>query len=220
MDTSNIIKNIDIFKGLTADEFNLLCKSIKTKFVKKNTLIFSKGDENQSIYILKEGCVDVFILTETGKELILSSLGQGDYFGELSLLDSEPVSANIIATTDSILFMLNKMDLFQIMKNNSFVLSNVINHLCVKVRDLTDKVESFALLDVYHRFTLLLTDLSETNKQGLSVVDRSLTHKNIALRIGSSREMVSRIIRDLESGGYISIENKVITIHKTLPLSW
>jgi len=220
MDTSNIIKNIDIFKGLTADEFNLLCKSIKTKFVKKNTLIFSKGDENQSIYILKEGCVDVFILTETGKELILSSLGQGDYFGELSLLDSEPVSANIIATTDSILFMLNKMDLFQIMKNNSFVLSNVINHLCVKVRDLTDKVESFALLDVYHRFTLLLTDLSETNKEGLSVVDRSLTHKNIALRIGSSREMVSRIIRDLESGGYISIENKVITIHKTLPLSW
>ena len=220
MDTSNIIKNIDIFKGLTTDEFNLLCKSIKTKFVKKNTLIFSKGDENQSIYILKEGCVDVFILTETGKELILSSLGQGDYFGELSLLDSEPVSANIIATTDSILFMLNKMDLFQIMKNNSFVLSNVINHLCVKVRDLTDKVESFALLDVYHRFTLLLTDLSETNKEGLSVVDRSLTHKNIALRIGSSREMVSRIIRDLESGGYISIENKVITIHKTLPLSW
>ena len=220
MDNNNVIKQIDIFEGLSNDEFDLLCQSIKTKFVKKNTLIFSKGDENNSIYILKEGNVDVFILTETGKELILSSLGEGDYFGELSLLDSELVSANIMATTDCVLISIDKRDFFQMMKNNSLVLSHVINHLCVKVRDLTDKVESFALLDVYHRFTLLLADLSELNENGVRVIDRSLTHKNIALRIGSSREMVSRIIRDLENGGYISIEHKVITINKKLPSSW
>lgn len=220
MDTNGIIKNIDIFKGLTEDEFSLICKSTKTRFVKKNTLIFSKGDENQSIYILQKGGVDVFILTETGKELILSSLVQGDYFGELSLLDSAPVSANIMATMDCVFLVINRDDFFHIMRNNSVALSNVISHLCIKIRGLTNKVESFALLDVYHRFTLLLTDLSELNENGLRVIDRSLTHKNIALRIGSSREMVSRIIKDLENGNYISIDHKVITINKKLPLSW
>ena len=220
MDTISILEKIDIFKDLTEKEFSLIASITKKKFVKKNTLIFSKGDENFSMFIVKEGRVDVFILTESGKELVLSTLSGGDYFGELSLLDEEPISANILATTDCSFITIHKNDFYQIMKRNLNIPFNIISRLCVKVRDLTDKVEGFALLDVYHRFSLLLSDLSELNEEGERVVNRALTHKQIALRIGSSREMITRIIKDLESGDYISIDNKIITIKKKLPLAW
>lgn len=220
METVSIIKKIDIFHDLNEEEFNLISEITRTKFIKKNTLIFSKGDENNAMYILKEGAVDVSILTESGKELILSTLHEGGYFGELSLLDGANISANITATTDVVVIIIQKEDFFQIMERNVAIFSNVLSHLCTKVRELTEKVEGFALQDVYHRFTLLLMELSENNEQGERVVNTSLTHKNIALRIGSSREMVSRIIKDLENGAYISVDNKVITIKKKLPLAW
>lgn len=220
MNTIDALKQIDIFQGLTDQEYELVEAIAKSRLVKKNTLIFSKGDENNSMYILLKGTVDVFILTESGKELILSSLGAGDYFGELSLLDGAPISANIMATTDCKLISIHKNDFFQTMERNAGLLSHVMSHLCSKVRELTEKVEGFALLDVYHRFTLLLMDLSEENDQGQRVIKKTLTHKNIALRIGSSREMVSRIMKDLENGDYISSENKMITIKKKLPAAW
>lgn len=220
MEVVNILNKIDIFQDLNEDEFNLIAEITKTRFIKKNTLIFSKGDENNSMYIIKEGSVDVSILTESGKELILSTLSTGEYFGELSLLDGADISANITATSDVIVFIIQKHDFFKIMERNVAIFSNVLSHLCTKVRDLTEKVEGFALQDVYHRFTLLLMELSETNEKGERVVNTSLTHKNIALRIGSSREMVSRIIKDLENGEYISNDKKVITIKKKLPLAW
>jgi len=220
MDVINTLKEIDVFQGLEEEEFKLIAEITKTKFIKKNTIVFSKGDENHSMYIIKEGSVDVSILTDRGKELILSTLSEGEYFGELSLLDGAPISANITATKDTVLIGLHKDRFFQIMERNSALLSNVIKHLCSKVRGLTEKVEGFALLDVYQRFSLLLMDLSELNEAQERVVCRSLTHKNIALRIGSSREMVSRIIKDLDNGGYISIDHKIITIKKKLPLAW
>ena len=220
MDVINLLKKIDIFQGLAEEEFSIISEIAKTKFVKKNMLVFSKGDENNSMYIIKDGTVDVSILTESGKELILSTLSVGDYFGELSLLDGAPISANITATSDTVLVSIHKDSFFQIMERNRTILSNVISHLCSDIRRLTEKVEGFALLDVYQRFSFLLMDLSEVNDNEERVVCRSLTHKNIALRIGSSREMVSRIVKDLENGEYISINNKIITIKKKLPLAW
>lgn len=220
MDIISVLKKIDVFQGLAEEEFSAIAEMTKLKFVKKNMLIFSKGDNNQSMYIIKEGSVDVSILTEGGKELILSTLSEGDCFGELSLLDNAPISANITTTKDSVLLFIHKESFFKVMEENAEILSNVISHLCSKVRGLTEKVEGFALLDVYQRFSLLLMDLSEINENKERVVGRSLTHKDIALRIGSSREMVSRIIKDLENGEYISIKNKVITIRKKLPLAW
>lgn len=220
MNTIDAIKKIDIFQSLPEEELLLISQITKTKTIKKNTLIFSKGDENNSMYIIKTGSVDVFILTEDGKELILSSLNEGDYFGELSLLDEAAISANIIATTDCSMVTIHKVEFFQIMERNAMILANVIGHLCSKIRTLTEKVEGFALSDVYHRFSSLLMNMSSLNEQDERVISKPLTHKNIALRIGSSREMVSKIMKDLEKGGYISIESKIITIRKKLPLAW
>lgn len=220
MDSVSILKKIDFFQGLKDEQFSLISQITKTKFVKKNTLIFSKGDENNSMYIIAKGSVDVSILTEDGKELILATLTKGKHFGELSLLDGANITANITSITDVVLLVIQKDDFFQIMEKNVVILSNVISHLCIKLRDLTEKVEGFALQDVYQRLSQLLMDLSEINEKGERVVNTPLTHKNIALRVGSSREMVSRIIKDLEKGEYISVNNKMITIKRKLPLAW
>jgi len=220
MDTIDILKKIDIFSGSNPEDFELISNITKTRFVKKNTLIISQGDENHSMFIIIDGRVDVTVFDTKGKELILSSLTCGDYFGELSMLDGNPISANIMATTDCKLLIIHKDNFYPIMEHNPTISANIIHHLCSKIRELTKKVETFALRDVYQRFSLLLMDLSELNQSGKRIINTPLTHQNIALRIGASREMVSRIIKDLEKGGYISINKKIITLEKQLPLAW
>lgn len=220
MDSLSILKKIDIFHGLKEEEINLICEITKKKFVKKNTLILSKDDKNNSMYIICEGSVNVSILTEEGKELILSTLSENEYFGELSLFDGADISTNITSITDVVLLVIHKKDFFQMIERNMSIFPHIIGHLCIIIRGLTEKLEGFALHDVYQRLSLLLIDLSDENENGERIVKTSLTHKNIALRIGSSREMVSRILKDLEKGEYISVNNKVITIKRKLPLAW
>ncbi len=216
----DVLKAVDIFSGLSEEQFDVICSVAKSKFVKKNTLLCSKGDDNRTMYIIKQGTMDVSVYTESGKELILSTLQAGDYFGELSMLDGEPVSANITSTTNGEIIFVHKEDFFKAMNLNPSIAFNVIHHLCSKIRELTDKAEDFALKDVYERFVRLLGDLSDEAENGERIVGTPLTHKSIALRIGSSREMVSRVMKELEVGGYIETKNKIITIKKKLPTAW
>jgi CRP/FNR family transcriptional regulator, cyclic AMP receptor protein len=219
-DCIKLLKNLDIFEGLDDPEFELICSVARKKVAKKNTLLFSKGDENKTMYIIRKGTVDVSIYTESGKELILSTLHEGQYFGELSLLDGLPISANITLTTDCEFIFFNKEDFFRVLQSNSEIAVNIIRHLCGKIRKLTDKAEDFALNDVYERFVHLITELSTETEDGFRVVNTPLTHKSIALRIGSSREMVSRVMKELELGGYVETKNKIITVKKKLPAAW
>lgn len=219
-ESENLLKNLDIFASLDDEAFGLVCSVAKNRAVRKNTLLFSKGDENRTMYIIKKGRVDVSVFTENGKELILSTLHPGDYFGELSMLDGAPISANITSTTDCEFIYLHKEDFFRILQNQFSISKNIIHHLCKKIRELTEKAEDFALKDVYERLARLLIDLSEETVDGKRVVQTPLTHRSIALRIGSSREMISRVMKELEVGGYISTQNKIITINRKLPSAW
>jgi CRP/FNR family cyclic AMP-dependent transcriptional regulator len=87
------------------------------------------------------------------------------------------------------------------------------------VRALTSNVKSLALLDVYGRVARTLLDLAE-NVDGQMIIVQKLTHQDIADMVGASREMVSRILKDLVSGGYITIKNKRFTINEKLPQGW
>lgn len=216
----SLIKNLDLFAEMGDEELALIYSVAKTKSVKKNTLLLSKGDENRTMYIIKNGSVDVSIYTESGKELILTTLHKGDYFGELSLLDGMPISTNITLSTDSEFVFLHKEDFLGLINDHSSIAIHLIRNLCKKIRELTEKAEGFALKDVYERFTRLLMDISEESANGERVITTPMTHKSIALRIGSSREMVSRVMKELEVGGYISTQHKIITIKKKLPAAW
>ena len=220
METIDILKSNELFKGLEEKELSIIAELTTKKTVLKNTLVVSEGDTSNSMYLIKEGKVNVTLTNEEGKEMILTTLQQGDNFGELSLLDDDPRSANVIALEKCVFIVLHKADFHQLLKQNSTIAIGVIKYLCQRVRFITNIAQSLALLDVYGRLVKLLHGLSTPGENGQLVISLPLTHKDIASRVGSSREMISRILSELEKGQYLTIENKIITINKKLPSAW
>lgn len=221
METLEILKNNELFSELEEEELLALAKLAKKRTVPKNTLVISEGDTASSLFIIKEGRVNVTLSNEQGKEIILSTLLPGDHFGELSLLDGEPRSANVIAVEKCEFLILNKHDFYPLLEQHVSIAIGIIKYLCHRVRLITNIAEGLALTDVYGRLVKLLMDLAEPDeKTGKLVIDLPLTHKEISMRVGSSREMISRIMSELEKGHYLSTENKRITINKKLPVAW
>lgn len=220
VDTIEILKGNDLFKELDEAELLAISALTKTRKVAKNTFVINEGDSDSSMYIIIQGTVNVVVANEDGKEMILTTLKAGDQFGELSLLDAKPRSANIVSNEKCEFLIIHKEPFYKLLEENSKIAINVINYLCSKVRFITFVAQGLALMDVYGRLVRLLLDLSETNEKGEQKVLIPLTHKDIALRVGSSREMISRILKELETGRYVTIENKIITINKKLPLAW
>ncbi len=220
METIDILRTNELFKDLSEDELNNLASLTSRKSVPKNTLVLSEGDISSSMYLVSSGKLNVTLANEEGREIILTTLQAGDHFGELSLIDDEPRSANVIALEKCEFIILHRADFLNLLKQNSTLAIGVIKYLCERVRFMTSITQGLALLDVYGRLSKLLYSLAEPDEQGVLQVKLPLTHKEIAARVGSSREMISRIISELEKGRYLTIEHKIITITKKLPSAW
>jgi CRP/FNR family cyclic AMP-dependent transcriptional regulator len=184
----------------------------------RNTVIVNEGDRSESIFIIVSGRVKVYLHNRDGKEVILNVHGPGEYFGEM-VLDEGPRSASVITLEPSRFLVISKAAFRQFLSGNPDFAMKLINRLMHRVRALTDNVGSLALLDVYGRVARLLVELA-VEREGRLVVEERLTQKDIGDRVGASREMVSRIFKDLVAGGYISLENRRITIAKGLPKRW
>lgn len=220
MDTIDILKNNELFKTLAHEELQSLVSLTSTRTVLKNTLVIGAGDTSSSMYLIKSGTVNVTVTNDDGKEMILSTLLPGDHFGELALLDEDPRSANIITLEKCEFIIIHRADFYAFLTQHASIAISVIKYLCKRVRFITNIAQGLALLDVYGRLAKLLDSLAGAEAQGERVIALPLTHKDIALRIGSSREMITRIFIELEKGGYISVNNKIITLHRKLPSAW
>jgi CRP/FNR family cyclic AMP-dependent transcriptional regulator len=169
--------------------------------------------------VVLSGKVKVFLSDEEGKEVTLNLQGDGEYFGELAILDDAPRSASVMTTEDTKLAVLSKAAFEKCMEQHSTIALTVMRGLARRLRELTENVRSLALMDVYGRVARLLLEMSE-EEGGKKIIKQRLTQRDIASMVGASREMVSRILRDLSIGGYISIENKIITLNERLPPAW
>lgn len=221
---NNIMKNIDafskvtLFNNLSSEDLNVICEHSIIRTYKKNTVIVNKGEEASSLYIIIEGNLDAYIDDDQGKELILSRMEPGESFGELSLLSSSSRSASVITTTPCKLAIISKKVFMDCLAKEPSISFNIIQSLIEKVYTLTENASNLALLDVYGRIVQVLNKNS-TEKNGKLTTDR-LTHQDIANMIGSSREMVSKILKDLKQGGYINFDGKSIIIERSLPSHW
>jgi CRP/FNR family cyclic AMP-dependent transcriptional regulator len=204
--------------GLTTEEVRALSGHARVQTFPKNAVIINEGDRTDSIFIVASGRVKVLLHGEDGKEVILNIHGPGEYFGEL-VLDEGPRSASVATLETSKFYIIKKVDFRRFLSEHPDFAMKLINRLMHRVRALTQNVRSLALLDVYGRVARLLLDLA-IEQEGRLVVTEKLTQKDIADRIGSSREMVSRIFKELVAGGYIALENKRIVIAKDLPQRW
>ncbi len=207
-----------LFAGLTTQQLEELVEHSIVRQFAKNTLVVSQGDETDSLYVIIEGAVDVFLKNDTGKEIIINSLGACDSFGELAPLGHIPRQASIITKSACVFSVISKQVFMESLLTQPTVSMKIIELLVERIQDLTDDLSSVALDDVYHRVVRVLHKHS-TEKEGKLVTDR-LTQQDIANRVGATREMVHRILKELKAGDYISIDGKHITIEKKLPAGW
>jgi len=213
-----MLEMIPLFEGLTEADLEAISSRSHTKRYRKSTIVFSQGDESDSLYILLSGRLRVFVSDDDGREVILGYLKPGEYVGELALIDREPRSASVITMEESRLCMILHRDFSELLTANPQISSNIMVTLARRARALANSVGSLALLDVYGRTArALLQQASEV--EGILITDR-LTHQEIANMVGASREMVSRIMKELKQGGYISIHEKHIHINQKLPTKW
>ncbi|VAW97414.1 cAMP-binding proteins - catabolite gene activator and regulatory subunit of cAMP-dependent protein kinases [hydrothermal vent metagenome] len=213
------IKSISLFEELPDEDLQAISELAVTRQYPKNTLVMCEGDRSDSLYIVLSGKVKVFLNDEEGKEVTLNIQGEGEYFGELAMLDNAPRSASVMTLEKTRLAVVSKSAFDECLECNPKIALTVIQGLARRLRELTENVRSLALMDVYGRVAHTLLDLAE-EKDGKLVVTQRLTQRDIASMVGASREMVSRILRDLTVGGYITSKNKIITINERLPSAW
>lgn len=188
-----------------------------------NTILINEGDTAQSLYIVLSGRVKAYAAGDKGREVVLHELGPGEYFGELSL-DGEPRSVSVKTLEPTTCCVVQGADLREFLAQHPDFALHLAGKLIRMARRLTEQVKSLALQDVYGRIVRVLMELSEplsADTPEPRVVRTRLTQQDIADRVGSSREMVNRIMKELAVGGYVMPrEDKLLVIHKKLPHAW
>ena len=213
-----MLENVPLFTGLPGDALAEIEQHGSVKSYKKHTIVISQDDESYSLYVILSGSVKVYVSGEDGREAILNHQQAGDYFGDLALIDQQPRVASVMTMEPSTFMVISREDFLACLSKNPEIAINLIKPMTSRIRMLAKNVSSLALLDVYGRVARTLLDESE--QQGDIFITEKLTQQEIADMVGASRAMVSRILKDLKEGGYISIENKRITIHQKLPHRW
>jgi len=203
------------FAGLDVNALRTLAPHGALRSSPRRTVIVEEGDNSDSLYVVLSGRVKAFARDAEGKEVVFSTMGAGDYFGEL-VLDGGPRSASVVTLEACRFFVIPRGDVEGMLEANPAFARHLINALIARVRSLSGKVFDLALKDVYGRFVRFVEE-NAIEHGGKRVVPERLTQHDIAARIGGSREMISRILKELTTGGYISIDAKRITLHRKLP---
>ena len=203
---------------LNAAEIEEISRHGVPREFRARTVLISEGDQSDAIYIILEGRVRAYVSDGEGREALLSVMGPGEYFGELAI-DEGPRSASVMTLEPCKLLVVPVADLAEFVKRNPSFAMHFIRRLISRIRTLTDSVRSLALMDAYGRVARLLLEQSVT-EEGVRFVPERMTQSEIASRVGCSREMVSRIFKDLVQGGYITLEPDRIVVNRKPPARW
>jgi len=204
--------------GIRDEELHSLSEHAKRQSFPRNKMVINEGDRTDSVYIIHSGRVKVFLYGRNGREIYLTELGPGEYFGEM-VLDNGPRSASVMTIEPCSFFIIPQPEFRDFVFKHPDFTMRLIKTLIFRARGLLNNVRSLASLDVYGRVARLLLDLA-VEKEGKMVVEGRLTKQDIANRIGASREMISRVFKDLTTSGYIELEKDRIVIAKSLPGQW
>jgi CRP/FNR family cyclic AMP-dependent transcriptional regulator len=212
-----VLKAVPLFSSFPEEQLRMLASVVARKSAPRSTIVMAGGDATDSLYIVLSGRLKVMMSDAEGKEVILSILGPGEFFGEMGLIDDSPRSASVVAIEACELLAITKRDFKKCLAENFEMAMAVMRGLVRRLREADRKIGSLALLDVYGRVARLLLDMSE-NVDGEKVVTKRLPKQDIAKMIGASREMVSRVMKDLQMGGYIEVRGSNIVLRDSIVL--
>ena len=186
---------------------------------RKGTLLIQEGDQGDTIFIILSGRLRVFSEGENDREITYGVYGPGEYMGEMSL-DGGLRSASVMTLEASQCAVVSRRTLERFIAERPDFAFELLAKVIRRARVATLNARHLALNDVYGRLKLLLGALAVLQADGtLRVADR-LTHQEMANRLGCSREMVSRLMKDLERGGYVSVQDARLVLNKPLPQRW
>ncbi|MCH7886803.1 MAG: Crp/Fnr family transcriptional regulator [Candidatus Marinimicrobia bacterium] len=210
-----LLKNLPLFGDLDDGELVEIWNHVQTRSYKKGNIILFEEDPGDSLFIIKEGKVKITRLSEEGREVILSILGEGEFFGEMSILDGESRSANVIALADSEVFVLKREEFINILTSNPQIAITLLEELAARIRKSDQQIEYLSLADAENRVAMTLLRLAEesgTFKMGQVTIEELPMQQDMANMSGTSRETISRMLSEFTEKEYIDRKGKKLII--------
>jgi CRP-like cAMP-binding protein len=214
----SFFRKFTLFAELDDRELSSIAAVAKSRRYSKDDVVFHADESGDIFCLIKEGQVKVTMISPEGKEIILSMLGPGDFFGEMALLDNEQRSATVIATEPLELVTIWRSDFLQILQENFSITKKVLAELSRRLRRASNRIESLATMDVYGRLARFFLELAREQGKSLDngyIAVTRPTHQSIANMIGTSRETVSRLIHDLMKQNLLLSEGKTVYLRES-----
>jgi len=215
MDDRELLRTVPIFADVGEADLEKLATLATRKRYPKDGVVFFENEAGDTLFMIAEGRVKVTILGDDGREIILSVLGPGEFFGDMALLDNEPRSATTIAAEDSELLSLSRADFQGVLDHNPGIMSSLIKVLTSRLRHANHQISTLALLDVYGRVARVIVEMARDDGKRLKdgrISFHRPTHQEIANRIGTTRETVTRMLKDLQRQNLIKVTGKEIVV--------
>ncbi|MBQ0935752.1 MULTISPECIES: Crp/Fnr family transcriptional regulator [Ideonella] len=213
----DLIRRVPLFSMLTNDQARAVADGVVKRRYRRGELVVEQGKKSNALFILLNGRARVLTADSRGREVILAVLEAGDYVGEMSLIDNQSHSATVRCEVQCDMLILGRQEFARCLPENSSLSYAIMRGLVTRLRSADRQIESLALLDVYGRVARALLDMSE-EVDGDQVVRSKVSRQDMAKIVGASREMVSRVMKDLEERGVIeTLENGSVLLKNRLP---
>ena len=210
----DLLRRVPLFSLLTVAQAELISGAVIKRRFKRGEALVEQGQKSDALFILLTGRARVVTSDSRGREVILATLAQGDYLGEMSIIDNEPHSATVRAEVQTDVLMLGRAEFARCLTENASMSLVVMRGLVKRLRHADRKIESLALLDVYGRVAHALLDFAVADAQGQLLIKEKISRQDLAKMVGASREMVSRVMKDLEERGFIEASPNGATLLK------
>ncbi len=212
----DLIRRVPLFSMLTNDQAQGVADGVVKRRFRRGEIIVEHGQKSNALFILLTGRARVLTADSRGREVILAVLQSGDYVGEMSLIDNEPHSATVRAEVQTDMLVLGRAEFARCLPENSSLSYAIMRGLVQRLRNADRQIESLALLDVYGRVARTLLDMAEDDN-GVKIIRGKVSRQDLAKVVGASREMVSRVMKDLEERKIIETqENGSVIIRERL----
>ena len=199
----DLLRRVPLFSLLTVAQAEVISGAVIKRRFKRGEALVEQGQKSNALFILLTGRARVMTSDSRGREVILATLAQGDYLGEMSIIDNEPHSATVRAEVQTDVLLLGRAEFARCLTENASMSLVVMRGLVKRLRHADRKIESLALLDVYGRVAHALLDFAVPDAQGQLLIKDKISRQDLAKMVGASREMVSRVMKDLEERCFI-----------------
>ena len=215
MSTAQHLRNVPIFSDLKDNDLNIIADKMVSRSYDKGKMILLEESQGETFFIIKSGAVKVTRQSDDGREVILAILGESDFFGEMSLLDGEGRSANIVSNEDSEVLTLSRSDFLDCLETYPKIAIALLEELAIRRSKSDQHIESLSLSDSEHRIAITLIRFAQelgTIKKGEVTIKNLPFQQDIANMAGTSRETVSRTIKLLEEKNLVKNNKKDLII--------